>query len=164
MATNVAIYEIGQDDIIYAINDAIWYGEHYYGSNIGDSDINVDLTVFAEKRTNDAVVIGNSVAALGAATKPPQNVLYIKTPLTPLEPADLTAITTPADGDHQLIWDVSATEEPTYRKVTWANIKATLKAYFDTLYNNYVHPNHSGEVTSVADGAQTIANSAVTLA
>ena len=30
--------------------------------------------------------------------------------------------------------------------------------------NAYVHPNHSGEVTSVADGAQTIAAKAVTLA
>lgn len=30
--------------------------------------------------------------------------------------------------------------------------------------NLYVHPNHSGEVTSVADGATTIANNAVTLA
>lgn len=29
-------------------------------------------------------------------------------------------------------------------------------------YNNYVHPNHSGDVTSVADGAQTIATAAVT--
>jgi hypothetical protein len=30
--------------------------------------------------------------------------------------------------------------------------------------NNYVHPNHSGEVTSAGDGAQTIAAKAVTLA
>lgn len=30
--------------------------------------------------------------------------------------------------------------------------------------NNYIHPNHSGDVTSAADGAQTIAASAVTLA
>lgn len=30
--------------------------------------------------------------------------------------------------------------------------------------NNYTHPNHSGEVTSVADGATTIANDAVTYA
>ncbi len=29
--------------------------------------------------------------------------------------------------------------------------------------NNYVHPNHSGDVTSVADGATTISNKAVTL-
>ena len=47
---------------------------------------------------------------------------------------------------------------------TWAQVKAFLKTYFDTLYNLYVHPNHSGDVTSVGDGAQTIANSAVTLA
>ena len=30
--------------------------------------------------------------------------------------------------------------------------------------NNYAHPNHSGDVTSVADGATTIANNAVTYA
>jgi hypothetical protein len=30
--------------------------------------------------------------------------------------------------------------------------------------NNYTHPNHSGDVTSVGDGAQTIANNAVTFA
>jgi hypothetical protein len=34
----------------------------------------------------------------------------------------------------------------------------------DSDYNNYVHPNHSGDVTSVADGATTIANNAVTTA
>jgi len=48
------------------------------------------------------------------------------------------------------------------KKITWANVKATLKTYFDTIYNLYVHPNHTGDVTSVADGAQTIAANAVT--
>ena len=47
-------------------------------------------------------------------------------------------------------------------QITWTNIKAFLKTYFDTLYNLYVHPNHSGDVTSTGDGAQTIAANAVT--
>lgn len=34
----------------------------------------------------------------------------------------------------------------------------------DANLGDYTHPNHSGDVTSVADGAQTIASSAVTLA
>jgi hypothetical protein len=41
---------------------------------------------------------------------------------------------------------------------------ATASHNHDGTYNNYTHPNHSGDVTSVADGATTIANGAVTLA
>jgi hypothetical protein len=48
------------------------------------------------------------------------------------------------------------------------NIVAATPAQIRTLINvadgsnNYSHPNHTGDVTSVGDGAQTIANSAVT--
>ena len=69
-----------------------------------------------------------------------------------------TGKTTPADADVVPLYDGAL------KKVTWTNIKATLKTYFDTLYNNYSHPNHTGDVTSTGDGATVIANKAVTLA
>ena len=68
---------------------------------------------------------------------------------------------TPVDADSVGLIDSAAANA--LKELTWANIKATLKAYFDTLYNKYVHPNHSGDVTSVADGATTITDKAVTL-
>lgn len=75
--------------------------------------------------------------------------------------SQLTELTSADDADVLPIVDTSVN---TTKKITWSNIKAVLKTYFDGLYNLYVHPNHSGDVTSVADGAQTIANKAVTLA
>ena len=74
----------------------------------------------------------------------------------------LTGKTTPLDADSIGISDSAASNVG--KKVTLTNFKAFLKTYFDTLYNKYVHPNHSGDVTSVADGATTIATKAVTLA
>jgi hypothetical protein len=62
----------------------------------------------------------------------------------------------PVDADEIPLLDSAASF--ILAKLTWANIKATLKTYFDGLYNLYVHPNHSGDVTSAGDGAQTIAN------
>jgi len=58
---------------------------------------------------------------------------------------------------------IDSEDSDTLKITTWSRIKSTLKSYFDGLYNNYVHPNHSGDVTSSGDGAQTIANKAVTL-
>ena len=41
------------------------------------------------------------------------------------------AKTTPIDADNLTLWDSVSSS---FKKVTWANIKATLKTYFDTLY------------------------------
>jgi len=48
----------------------------------------------------------------------------------PKKPSELLQITTPLDADVTVIDDGT---NPVW-KLTWANIKATLKAYFDTLY------------------------------
>lgn len=50
------------------------------------------------------------------------------------------------------------------KKVTVSQFKTVLKTYFDTLYNKYTHPNHTGDVTSTGDGSTTISTKAVTLA
>lgn len=58
-----------------------------------------------------------------------------------------TAKTTPVDADTMPLIDSAASN--VLKKVTWANIKATLKTYFDTLYSLAGHV-HSAATTSVA--------------
>jgi len=78
------------------------------------------------------------------------------------EIAGLTAKTTPVDADVLMIEDSADATVNSKKKLSLANLKTTLATYFNTLYNNYVHPNHSGDVTSAGDGVQTIAANAVT--
>lgn len=65
---------------------------------------------------------------------------------------------------------ITIAEQTIVGRITGGAIKALSATEVRTLINvadganAYVHPNHSGDVTSVADGAQTIANSAVTYA
>jgi len=65
-----------------------------------------------------------------------------------------TAKPTPVDADEIGISDSAAAG--ILKSMTFTNLKAFLKTYFDTVYNNYVHPNHTGDVTSVGGGATTI--------
>jgi hypothetical protein len=69
---------------------------------------------------------------------------------------------TPVNADSFGIIDSAAAN--VLKELTWTNVKSTLKTYFDTLYNNYTHPNHTGPVTSTGDGATAITNDAVTYA
>lgn len=61
---------------------------------------------------------------------------------------DLEAKATPVDADATVIGDSADTNRA--KKTTWANIKATLKAYFDTLYSAIASPTFTGTVTTPA--------------
>lgn len=79
--------------------------------------------------------------------------------------AGLTPKTTPIDGDGFVISD--SANAGVEKQLKWLNVKATLKAYFDTLYNNYVHPvNHPPSIITqdssnrfVTDAEKTTWNS-----
>lgn len=57
-----------------------------------------------------------------------------------------TAKTTPVDADTMPLIDSAASN--VLKKVTWANIKATLKTYFDTLYATAAHTHTFASLTS----------------
>ncbi len=71
-----------------------------------------------------------------------------------------TAKTTPVDADFVGLMDSAASN--ILKKLSWANIKATLKTYFDTLYvSNALGFSKNGTTTydvSTASGTQTIAH------
>jgi hypothetical protein len=62
---------------------------------------------------------------------------------------DITAATakaTPVDADSAPLIDSAASDA--VKRVTWANIKATLKTYFDTLYAAVIHTHAAADLTS----------------
>jgi len=69
----------------------------------------------------------------------------------------ITGKTTPVDTDITIIEDSAFTYSK--KKLTWANIKATLKDYFDTLYpmdSNVFHKNINGEILALTEKALPI--------
>ena len=73
-----------------------------------------------------------------------------------------------SDADGTFTWATPTDTNTTYSVgdggLTQKNFTSTLKTKLDAIAasaNNYVHPNHSGEVTSTADGATVIADNIV---
>src|SRR4030065_2867068 len=57
---------------------------------------------------------------------------------------DEAAADTPADGDKFGFWDII---DDLLKSITWANIKATLKTYFDAVYSALGHVHDAADVT-----------------
>ena len=81
--------------------------------------------------------------------------------------SSLAAKATPVDADSLIIEDSAHDPVNTPKKLTWANLKATLKTYFDTLYSDVTtflglsdtpsdYTGHAGEVPAVNAGEDAL--------
>lgn len=71
----------------------------------------------------------------------------------------MTAKTTPVDADIALIEDSADTFNK--KKVTWSNIKATLKTYFDTLYGGTMNKATGAEINAGVDDSKYVTSKGI---
>jgi len=156
--SNAGVVAIGNDKITAdMIGDNVINSEHYAAASI-DNEHLADDAVNSDEIADGAIDtahIGNSQVTLAKVANIADDRVLGNISGSAAAPAELTAanlrtLLTVADGslttndftnaDHSKLNGIAASA------------------------NNYVHPNHSGDVTSSADGATTIADNAVTLA
>lgn len=96
---------------------------------------------------------GDVGAAATSHTHAIANITSLQTVLDEKEALikNAAAKTTLVDADTLPLSDSAASSGT--KKITFANIKTVLKTYFDTLYNNYVHPTTSGNKHIPSGGA-----------
>jgi len=98
-----------------------------------------------------------------------ENKTYIHNGGTAGSMADFTLMATPSDavtsvaGNTGVVTNahIAAAVEAASNSNTFTDAESTKLAGIATSANNYVHPNHSGEVTSTADGATVIVDDVV---
>lgn len=69
-----------------------------------------------------------------------------------------TAKTTPVDADAIPVIDSAASN--VLKKTTWANVKATLKTYFDTLYAAAVHTHTASQISDASANGRSLITAA----
>lgn len=94
-------------------------------------------------------------ANIKATLKTYFDTLYTGTPLGVIIHA-LTGKTTPVDADELVISD--SADSNNGKKLTWANIKATLKTYFDTLYYTANQSTYTPTLDNTTNVAASSAN------
>ena len=120
----------------------------YLGSTLGTSTVRIQ---------GNLVVTGTSSSINAETVTVDDNIIVLNNNVTgtPTENAGIE-IERGTSANVSVLWNESAD------RWTFTNDGSTFyNIPISTEYNNYTHPNHSGDVTSVGDGAQTIAANAV---